>query len=363
MNGSLNFQKELLELLGVAGEKVVKRYGLNRPPRNIDDIRNFFSKISVGLTNKNNIPDVFVALYLYSFLSGEEVRKRQTSARIFEDALARLLDGEVIQRGREGGTEKYLSNNQSGLLDKIDRVEESLEEYDKQMWGPRWSVKQDLIGNRREKGDVVFLSNGNRYLLSVKTLIGKTSREGKVNSEINIGSLAMRALFAGFTDAPLGDRKSGLGSPEQLKRLFRDMKAKGKWENFSERLKLVLEYLYADLDFVVCYKCDKKMWLLLSTGKALIEGILRVSDDLNNLAEILYRWENNCLRIHINRFFKKFEPCEKLEMAGGDSHSLPFENPIELDFTKIPSDNELSLYLKNYKRNFLEELKGIIDYS
>jgi len=363
MDESLNFQKELLELLDVAGEKVVKRYGLNRPPQNIEDIRNFFSKISSGLTNKNNIPDVFIALYLYNYLSGEEVRKRQVSARVFEDVLARLLNGKVILRGEKSRTENYTSNDQREFLKEIAHVEAILKEDDKRIWGPSWSVKQDLIGNKREKGDVVFVSNGNKYLVSVKTLIGKTSGEKKVNSEINIGSLAMRALFAGFTDAPLGDRKSGLGSSGQLKKLFSRIKDNGKWDEFCKRLKLVLKYLYTDLDFVVCYKCDKKMWLLLSTGKELVEGILRVSNDLNSLADILYRWENNCPRIHIDKFFKEFKPCEKLERASEVSYSLPFENPVELDFTKIPSDNELSVYLKKYKREFLEELKRILNYS
>lgn len=122
-------------------------------PNTINNIESIFTFFNFLEANKNKFFTLYIYNYLYSFISSDEVAKRKTSARVFEDFLAILLNGIVA----DTQTRKNLDFQVSGYF---------------------VNVKDKMAGNRREKADIIFSNN---YCFSVKTLIAK-------NVEINMSS-------------------------------------------------------------------------------------------------------------------------------------------------------------------------------
>lgn len=152
----------------------------------IEDIYNFFIHLQ---NNKNKFYTLYIYNYLFNFISSDEVSKRKTSARVFEDLLAIIFNAEVADN-------KMRSNLQFQVNDYF------------------INVKDKIASNRREKADVIC---PNHYSFSVKTLIAK-------NTEINMGSFEKRVLFDGLkVDNYLSERKSsdgaGVGSKPQFLKL------------------------------------------------------------------------------------------------------------------------------------------------
>ena len=58
----------------------------------IKDIYDFFTHLQ---NHKNKFYALYIYNYLFNFISSDEVAKRKTSARVFEDLLAIIFDGEV----------------------------------------------------------------------------------------------------------------------------------------------------------------------------------------------------------------------------------------------------------------------------
>ncbi|EMZ38497.1 hypothetical protein C826_01533 [Helicobacter bilis WiWa] len=108
----------------------------------ITDIYNFFVYLQ---ENKHTFNTLYIYNYLYHFISSNEVAKRKTSARVFEDLLAILFNAQVADTKQR----KNLSYEVSDYF---------------------INVKDNIASNRREKADVIF-TNG--YSFSVKTLIAK----------------------------------------------------------------------------------------------------------------------------------------------------------------------------------------------
>ncbi len=123
----------------------------------ITDIYNFFVYLQ---ENKHTFNTLYIYNYLYHFISSNEVAKRKTSARVFEDLLAILFNAQVADTKQR----KNLSYEVSDYF---------------------INVKDNIASNCREKADVIF-TNG--YSFSVKTLIAK-------NKEINMGSFEKRVYF------------------------------------------------------------------------------------------------------------------------------------------------------------------------
>lgn len=132
-------------------------------PRQICDIGAIYQFFIHLQNHKSKFYALYIYNYLFAFISSDEVAKRKTSARIFEDLLAALFGAEVADtKGR-----KNLAFEVGDYF---------------------LNVKDKIASNRREKADVIF---PNLYAFSVKTLIAK-------NSEINMGSFEKRVLFDGL---------------------------------------------------------------------------------------------------------------------------------------------------------------------
>ncbi|WP_285819188.1 hypothetical protein [Helicobacter bilis] len=202
----------------------------------ITDIYNFFVYLQ---ENKHTFNTLYIYNYLYHFISSNEVAKRKTSARVFEDLLAILFNAQVADTKQR----KNLSYEVSDCF---------------------INVKDNIASNRREKADVIF-TNG--YSFSVKTLIAK-------NKEINMGSFEKKVLFDSLkVDNYLSERTSsdgaGVGSKPQFLKLLTLIETLSSYESFREKFNKMVEFIYAD-DLLLAIKDDTKMQLYFLSGKELV---------------------------------------------------------------------------------------------
>ena len=194
---------------------------------NISEIYNLFLYLE---NNKNKFFTLYIYNYLYSFISSDEVAKRKTSARVFEDFLAILLNGVVADTQERKNLQFKVSDYFVNVKDKI-------------------------AGNRREKADIIF---NNNYCFSIKTLIAK-------NSEINMGSFEKKVLFDSLkVDNYLSERKSidgdGVGSKPQFLKLLKLIETLSDYEAFRDKFNKMAEFIYSD-DLLLVIKNNMKMEL------------------------------------------------------------------------------------------------------
>ncbi len=138
--------------LKLVGEYYSKMEGIKIPPSSTKDLVSFFTKIQSNM--KNDTRAVFFCIVLEELVSKEEVRKRNVTARVFEEILAKALNGEVAD-------EKKKAN--PNVPDEIKNLDSNLKQSDVR-------VSTDLSNNKREKGDLIFKETN--LVLSVKTQIG-----------------------------------------------------------------------------------------------------------------------------------------------------------------------------------------------
>jgi hypothetical protein len=255
-----------LNTIKLIREYMVKSNQVKLETNNIDDMYELFRFISIDGNKKFH--SLYILNYLYNFIVSDEVAKRKTSARVFEDLLAILLNGS-------------LTDTQSRK-----NIQSNVPDYFK-------FAKDKMAGNKREKNDLLF---NNNYGVSVKTLM-------KSNKEINLGSFEKKVLFDGLgvLDS-LTERKSskesgmGLGSKSQLKKLFEYLQETKKYEEFRERLVNMFDFIFAD-DMILAIKDSTKLELYFIKGVDFTKLIEENSYDIDNLLTILNRWEGNSIRI------------------------------------------------------------------
>jgi len=236
----------------------------------IDDMYGLFHFISNEGDKKFH--SLYILNYLYNFIVSDEVAKRKTSARVFEDLLSILLNGS-------------LTDTQSRK-----NIQINVPDYFK-------FAQDEMAGNKREKIDLLF---NNNYGVSVKTLM-------KSNKEINLGSFEKKVLFDGLgvLDS-LTERKSskdngmGLGSRTQLKKLFEYLQETKKYEEFRERLVSMFNFIFAD-DMILAIKDSTKLELYFIKGADFTKLIKENSYEIEKLLTILNRWEGNSIRIDRER--------------------------------------------------------------
>jgi len=286
-----------LNTIKLIREYMIESNQIELETNDIDDMYHLFQFISKEGNKKFH--SLYILNYLYNFIVSDEVAKRKTSARVFEDLLSILLNGS-------------LTDNQSRK-----NIQSNVPDYFK-------FAKDKMAGNKREKIDLLF---NNEYGVSVKTLI-------KSNKEINLGSFEKKVLFDGLgvLDS-LTERKSskesgmGLGSKIQLKKLFLYLQKNNKYEEFRDRLVNMFNFIFED-DMILAIKNSTKLELYFIKGsdfttliednsnrllgklkKLIFTSNSRVltlrdfeyhrieSNDVENLLSILNRWEGNSIRI------------------------------------------------------------------
>ena len=281
------------QLVSKITQEIIKKYDLSPDLKSIDDLKTFFEKIAESQNDENDLFSQYVAYFVYHKFSEKDVRLRKVSSRTFEEFI-----GGIYGLKPTDDTEKInpeISPNIKKLSDTY--IEMSKENSELSALMSDWTIEHDLKGNKREKADIL----NDNVEISIKTLKGKIKGD-TANTEINIGSMSYRSLFIDIYNENLGDRKAGLGSGAQMLKVLKVIKENGKLGIFKSRLKIFLDYLYGDDDFLIAFKSDIRMQLLFFKGSELVDLLTKLLDkDIELFSEIFYRWENNNLRIQVNK--------------------------------------------------------------
>lgn len=327
--------KLLLSNVGIIGKTLLNRADIKDYPKNIDEMELFLNTLKQSI-DKNEFDGVLVGNILFSFVSDQEIRDRNTTSRTFEDIFTSLFSQECSDKSKR-------SNPSS--TEEIRNLDILCADND-------WKISTDLSGNKREKADLIL---GN-YHISLKTLKGAVIDENekiidsKTNDELNVGSLSFRALLKGIlTDdeiKTLGDRKSGLGSGSQLrKNIFDPIKVKLKEKDFQDRLELYLRYVYEE-DMYIILKSHYRIDFYLIPNDSFIKSLVYTySKNETEFEKIFYRWENNNLRLRWKNM-----------LSAMDKYSLPYSR-ININLKNINQNIELNTFkgtLNKQIENFIK---------
>ncbi|EKK7209029.1 hypothetical protein PO136_000432 [Campylobacter upsaliensis] len=291
----------------------------------IEDIYQFFIYLK---QNPNSFYTLYIYNYLFHFISSDEVAKRKTSARVFEDLLANIFDAEVADNQKRSNLEFCVGDYFINVKDKI-------------------------ASNCREKADIIF---ANHYAFSVKTLIAK-------NAEINMGSFEKRVLFDGLrVDNYLSERKSsegaGVGSKPQFLKLLKLIETLSSYEIFVEKFNKMAEFIY-DNDLLLTIKNNEKMELYFFAGSEIVALFKTMSKDKENFLSIVNRYEGNSLRIDRNALIKACKRSALLDFSHLN-HSVmnlinQFDYKLHKSYVEYFKD-------KNSKNELFEDLEALFDY-
>ncbi len=240
--------------------------------KNIDEIYRFFSELS----KKDDFNTLYILNYLHKFICSDEVAKRKSSAREFEDLMAVLFNGIV--------SDNEIRKN----------INAEVPEYFK-------NAKDKIAGNKREKADILFKD----FAISIKTLIPS-------NKEINMGSFEKSVLFDDLgLETFLTERRSrssiGLGSVSQFNKLLNVIKTAGKLDAFYDKFKNMAKFIYSD-DLLVAIKSNDLLELYFFNNIEISNIFKNYASDLS-LTTLINRYEGNSLRINRDTLLKK---CNKL---------------------------------------------------
>jgi len=232
---------------------------------NIDEIYNFFKYLSLS-KSCNKFNSLYILNYIKQYIVDDEVAKRKTSARVFEDLITIIFNGEVTDSK------------------KRKNIKNEVPDYFK-------FTKDKIAGNKREKIDLLF---NKTYGISLKTLMMN-------NKEINLGSFEKKVLFDGFNMSKyLTERKTdsdlGLGSIPRLKKLLLKLKSDGHYEEFEERFINMFNYIFAD-DMILAIKDKGKVYLYFFKGEEFSTFVSNKTSNIEELMNIVNRWEGNSIRI------------------------------------------------------------------
>lgn len=275
----------------------------------IEDSFEFFNYLK---TNQSKFNSLYILNYLRLYIVSDDVAKRKTSSRVFEDLLAILFNGEIA----DGKKRKNISTDVPDYFN---------------------FSKDKIAGNKREKIDLLFEDD---YGISLKTLMMS-------NKEINLGSFEKKVLFDGLNVTQyLTERKTdediGLGSTPRLKGLLNRIKDEGNYDTFSERFTNMFNYIFAD-DFLLAIKDKTILHLYFYTGEEFTSFVTSRVNNIDSLMEVVNRWEGNSIRIDRALLL---ESCTRVI-------SLDLEL---LDETVIKSVNEMDFKLH---QTYIEYFNGL----
>jgi len=314
--------------------KVIRDYmttkgDLPKHTENIDSVYKFFKEIE----KSKKFNSLYILNYIYNYISCDEVSKRKTSSRVFEDLLAIIFNGSITDE----------LNRENDVAD----VPECFE-----------NVRDKIAGNKREKIDLLF--NG-MYGISVKTLVG-------TNREINLGSFEKKVLFDGLSvEQYLTERqasnkeKVGLGSRKQLLKLFKLLQKEGLYQKFSRKFIQMYEYIFSD-DMILGIKKGEKLTLYFFTGGEFTDLVTSRAENPENLLEVVNRWEGNSIRINRVKLLESASRQVQLNFDVLDETVIKLVNDFDFKLHKTYVDycnNEKSGDI--LKMDLIKDLDGLFD--
>lgn len=288
--------KELVSISLIKKYLVAKNVLANSSD-NIVGIYSFFKYLS-SQKNNNKFNSLYILNYINQYIVSNDVAKRKTSARVFEDLLAILFGGIVTD-----------SEERKNLVHEVP--------------GFFHLAKDKIAGNKREKIDLLF---GTTYGVSVKTLM-------QDNKEINLGSFERKVLFDGFgVENYLVERKSkqniGLGSKPQLLNLLNLLKKNGHYSDFEKRFKEMFGYIFSD-DMIILIKDSTKVELYFFSGREFTNFINEKVSNINSLLTVLNRWEGNSIRIDRTKLLKSCTKKLSFDLSFLDSTVVTLINKLD----------------------------------
>jgi len=306
---------------------------LPKETTSIEDAYRFFLYIQ---SNSNKFNSLYILNYLRLYIVSDNVATRKTSARVFEDLLSILLNGEIADNKKR----KNLKNDVPSYFNLS---------------------KDKIAGNKREKVDLLFKDG---YGISLKTLIMK-------NKEINLGSFEKKVLFDGLNVSEfLNERKSkeiGLGSTPLLKGLLQRIKDDGNYSLFCDRFKQMFNYIFSD-DFILAVKNTTQLKLYFFTGEEFTSFLTSRVEDIDSFMEIVNRWEGNSIRIDRDKLLLSCTRVITLDLEKLDDTVIESVNKMDLKLHKTYIEyfngfnkNDLKNDLNNKLSELFEEFDKNID--
>jgi len=278
-----------------------------KTPSTIGDISKFFRKLEEEL-KKDDINAQIISNYLHYSIASEEKRKRKVTARDFEDFVATVFNGKVMDN----------ESRKNEISVDLKDIDEFASKY--------------ASSNRREKMDINF----GKFGVSVKTFVPD-------NKEINMGSFAREALFHQFLTQKEygGERKSGLGSKPQMLVLFKKIYDSGKWDSFSKRYESMINTIFVD-DMLNVVKGGNYLDVYILSGKDFRKLMIKkFKKGPESAISIINRYEGNSIRINREPVFSASEL-------------------IKFDFTKIDDSKLREIYasFENMEKSVFENLNN-----
>ena len=264
---------------------------------NIDEVYEFFKYLSLP-KSCNKFNSLYILNYINQYIVDDEVAKRKTSARVFEDLIAIVFNGEVADA-------KKRKNIKSEVPDYFNMA------------------KDKIAGNKREKIDLIFEHN---YGISLKTLMLD-------NIEINLGSFEKNVLFDGFDVTEyLTERKTksdtGLGSKPRLKNLLLKLKEKKSYCTFKERFEQMFRFIFSD-DFILAVKDKKKLHLYFFEGEEFTSFVTSKAKKIEELLTVVNRWEGNSIRIDRTKLIESCSRTIVLDLSVLDDTVIKLVNDVD----------------------------------
>lgn len=324
-----------LAIIKIISDYLRDKHILKQDISSISEIYDFFVYLQ---NHKYKFFTLYIYNYLFNFISSNEVAKRKTSARVFEDLLAVIFNAKVADT-------QIRSNLSYEVSDYF------------------INVKDKIASNRREKADVVF---ENAYSFSVKTLIAK-------NKEINMGSFEKRVLFDGlkvdiyYKQERKSNDGASVGSIPQFLKLLTLIETLSSYEKFREKFNKMVDFIYSD-DLLLTVKNNDKMELYFFSGAEIIEIFKTHSQNKDDFLKIVNRYEGNSLRIDRTPFIQNCTKHISLDFSYLKSSCLNLINDFDLKLHKGYFDyfndtnsktivfRELDKIFDNFDLNY-EELK------
>lgn len=236
----------------------LKKHGLNKPSKDINEIINCFSILNEDI--KNGEPEAtIIGDFIFRTITDAKISTK-VSANNFEIFLAEFFGGKKIEKE---------DRKKIKITVKISSIED---------------INRRVTRNLLEKLDVQI----DKMNISAKTLIPK-------NKELNIGSFSAEALFKGFINKIPNERDT-LGSKPLLKKIFTQIQEQGKWKEFKKRFLDMIKSIYAT-DLFIAIKNDKILDLYIIDKKDFQKYFCGlVNSSIDKIISFINRFEAHALR-------------------------------------------------------------------
>ncbi len=316
-----------LHSIQIIRDYLVSQGIVDKDTTSIEDSFNFFKYLKI---NQKKFNSLYILNYLRLYIVSDDVAKRKTSSRVFEDLLSILFNGEIA----DGKKRKNIKNNVPDYFNL---------------------AKDKIAGNKREKIDLLFK---NDYGISLKTLMMN-------NKEINLGSFEKKVLFDGLNVTKyLVERKTdeeiGLGSIPRLKGLLNRIKKENNYDVFSKRFVEMFNYIFGD-DFILAIKDKTKLHLYFFTGQEFTSFVTSRINDIDLLLEVVNRWEGNSIRIDREKLLKSCKRVIEFDLSILDETVIEIVNKMDFKLHQTYIDYFNGKDKSTLKNELNDQIKILFD--